>query len=71
MAALNALVEKGNSVIIVEHNLEVIKSADWVIELGSEGGEQGGNLCFEGTPEELAKRNDLYTGKYLKEKLES
>ncbi|MDR1983941.1 MAG: excinuclease ABC subunit UvrA [Prevotellaceae bacterium] len=69
MSALNALVEKGHSIIIVEHNLDVIKSADWVIELGLDGGEQGGNLCFEGTPEELAKRNDLYTGKYLKEKL--
>jgi excinuclease ABC subunit A len=71
MSALNALVEKGHSIIVVEHNLDVIKSADWVIDLGIEGGEQGGNLCFTGTPEELAKRDDLFTGKYLKEKIKN
>jgi excinuclease ABC subunit A len=49
--------------------MDVIKSADWVIELGLDGGEHGGNLCFEGTPEDLVKRNDLYTAKYLKEKI--
>jgi excinuclease ABC subunit A len=69
LSALNALVEKGHSIIIVEHNMDVIKSADWIIELGLEGGEQGGNLCFEGRPEELVKRNDLYTAKYLKAKM--
>jgi excinuclease ABC subunit A len=69
LSALNALVEKGHSVVIVEHNMDVIKSADWVIELGADGGEQGGNLCFEGTPEDLVKRNDLYTAKYLKNKI--
>ncbi|MDR2651899.1 MAG: excinuclease ABC subunit UvrA [Prevotellaceae bacterium] len=69
LSALNALVDKGHSIIIVEHNMDVIKSADWIIELGLDGGEQGGNLCFEGTPEELAKRDDLYTAKYLKTKI--
>lgn len=69
LSALNALVEKGHSVVIVEHNMDVIKSADWVIELGTDGGESGGNLCFEGTPEDLIKHNDLYTAKYLKRKI--
>jgi excinuclease ABC subunit A len=66
LSALNALVEKGHSIIIVEHNMDVIKSADWVIELGPDGGERGGNLCFEGTPEQLLQRHDLHTAKYLK-----
>lgn len=65
LSALNALVEKGHSIIIVEHNMDVIKSADWIIELGLDGGEQGGNLCFEGTPEELVKHTHLPTAKYL------
>jgi ABC-type multidrug transport system ATPase subunit len=52
LRAMNALVEKGHSVLVVEHNLEVIKSADWVVDLGPEGGQAGGNLVFEGTPEE-------------------
>jgi excinuclease ABC subunit A len=67
--AINALVEKGHSVLVVEHNMEVIKSADWVIDLGPEGGKEGGNLVFEGTPEDLAKVVGSYTGVYLKEKL--
>jgi excinuclease ABC subunit A len=67
--ALNALVEKGHTVVVVEHNMEVIKSADWLIDLGPEGGEDGGNLVFEGTPEALTKIKKSYTGKYLKEKL--
>ncbi|MBR9922603.1 MAG: excinuclease ABC subunit UvrA [Bacteroidetes bacterium] len=69
--ALNALVENGHSVLIVEHNMEVIKSADWVIDLGPEGGKNGGNLLFQGTPEGLAKEKKSYTAKYLKEKLGS
>ncbi len=69
MEALNALVDRGNSVVLVEHNMDVIKSADWVIDLGPEGGEKGGNLVFEGTPEDLAKCKESYTGQYLKEKL--
>ncbi|MEQ8927082.1 MAG: excinuclease ABC subunit UvrA [Fulvivirga sp.] len=69
LTSMNALVEQGNSVIVIEHNMEVIKSADWVIDLGPEGGENGGNVTFEGTPEEMAKLSDNYTAKYLKEKL--
>lgn len=69
MDSLNALVEKGHSVIVIEHNTEVIKCADRVIDLGPEGGEKGGYLIFEGTPEELAKCEKSYTGKYLRNKL--
>lgn len=69
LKAINALVEKGHSVLVVEHNMEVIKSADWVIDLGPEGGKEGGHLVFEGTPEGLAKVKESYTGKFLKEKL--
>ncbi len=67
--ALNALVEKGHTVLVVEHNMEVIKSADWVIDLGPDGGKNGGHLVFQGTPEELVEVEESYTGKYLKEKL--
>jgi len=69
LKAINALVEKGHSVLVVEHNMEVIKSADWVIDLGPEGGKEGGHLVFEGTPEGLAKVAGSYTGRFLKEKL--
>ncbi len=69
LVAINALVEKGHSVLVVEHNMEVIKSADWVVDLGPEGGKEGGNLVYEGTPEELAKEKKSYTGQYLQEKL--
>ncbi|MCB0556462.1 MAG: excinuclease ABC subunit UvrA, partial [Phaeodactylibacter sp.] len=68
--ALNALVENGHTVLIVEHNMEVIKSADWVIDLGPGGGKEGGKLVFQGTPEELVKVEESYTGAFLKEKLE-
>ncbi|MDL2262383.1 excinuclease ABC subunit UvrA [Bacteroidales bacterium OttesenSCG-928-I21] len=64
---LNSLVNKGNSMIIIEHNLDIIKSADWIIDLGPEGGERGGTITFEGLPEELAKTKNNYTGHYLKE----
>ncbi len=67
--ALNALVEKGHTVLVVEHNLEVIKSADYVIDLGPEGGKEGGHLLHQGTPEDLIKVKGSYTAKYLKEKL--
>ena len=69
LTAINALVEKGHSVLVVEHNMEVIKSADWVIDLGPEGGKEGGNLVFEGTPEDLVGVKGSYTGVYLREKL--
>ena len=67
--ALNALVEKGHTVLVVEHNMEVIKCADWVIDLGPEGGKNGGYLVYEGTPEGLAKIENSYTGQFLKEKI--
>ncbi|MEA3446298.1 MAG: excinuclease ABC subunit UvrA [Bacteroidota bacterium] len=69
LAAFNALIKKGHSILIVEHNMEIIKSCDWVIDLGKEGGEKGGELIFAGTPEDLANCNESYTGKFLKEKL--
>lgn len=69
LKAINALVEKGHSVLVVEHNMEVIKSADWVIDLGPEGGKEGGYLVFEGVPEDLVLVKESYTGQYLKEKL--
>lgn len=65
----NALIEKGHTVIIIEHNMDVIKCADWVIDLGAEGGDKGGHLVFEGTPEGLAKCKESYTGQFLVEKL--
>ena len=69
LKALNALIAKGHTVIIIEHNLEVIKCADHVIDIGPEGGENGGNVVFEGTPEELVNCECSYTGKFLKNKL--
>ncbi len=67
--AFQELIGKGHSLIIIEHNLEVIKSADWIIDLGPEGGELGGEIVFEGTPEELAKHPTSYTGKFLSSKI--
>lgn len=67
--ALNALIEQGHTVLIVEHNMEIIKSADWVIDLGPDGGKGGGELLFEGRPEDLVNVKRSYTGHYLKEKL--
>lgn len=69
LKAFEALIDNGHSILVIEHNPEIIKSADWLIDLGPEGGEKGGNLVFEGTPEELVKYKDSYTGKFLKEKL--
>lgn len=67
--AFNGLIERGHSVIVIEHNMEVIKCADWIIDLGPVGGENGGNILFEGTPENLAKEKDNSTGEFLKQKL--
>ncbi|MFT6826897.1 MAG: excinuclease ABC subunit A [Roseivirga sp.] len=67
MKAINALIEQGNSVIIIEHNTEVIKLADWIIDLGPEGGHKGGKVTFTGTPEEMVKLKDNHTAKYLAE----
>jgi len=69
LSVLNRLVDKGNTVLVIEHNLDVIKSADHVIDLGPEGGDGGGDLLAVGTPEEVAKAKTSYTGKYLKEML--
>jgi len=62
---LHALVERGNTVIVIEHNLDVVKTADWVVDLGPEGGARGGELVAEGTPEQVAKSGRSATGKYL------
>ncbi|OYU96016.1 MAG: excinuclease ABC subunit A [Bacteroidetes bacterium B1(2017)] len=66
-----ALLDQGHTLLVIEHNMDVIKCADWIIDLGPEAGTTGGNLVFEGTPEDLIKVNESYTGKYLKEKLSS
>ena len=69
LEVLHALVEQGNSVVVIEHNLEVIKTADWVLDLGPEGGDKGGEVVAEGTPEQVAQEPRSYTGGYLKELL--
>jgi excinuclease ABC subunit A len=69
LEVFDALVSRGHSIIVVEHNIEVIKCADWVIDLGPGGGEHGGQLVFAGTPEALAQCAASYTGKYLSGKL--
>ena len=69
LKVLNKLVEKGNTVVVIEHNLDVIKSADWIIDLGPEGGNGGGEIIAEGTPEEVSKIKKSYTGHYLKKEL--
>ncbi len=65
LEVLHALVEQGNSVVVIEHNLEVIKTADWLVDLGPEGGDKGGEIVAEGTPEQVAKEPRSYTGRYL------
>ena len=70
LEVLHALVEQGNSVVVIEHNLDVIKTADWIIDLGPEGGVKGGEIVAEGTPEEVARNPRSYTGRYLKPLLE-
>ena len=67
---LQRLVDKGNSILVIEHNLDVIRCADWVIDLGPEGGDKGGEVIAVGTPEDVAKNKKSYTGKYLKQVLE-
>jgi excinuclease ABC subunit A len=67
--AFNTLIEKGHSIIVIEHHHDIIKVADWVIDMGPEGGDQGGNVVFAGTPENLVKCTNSYTGKFLKAKL--
>lgn len=69
LSALNRLIAKGHSVLIIEHNLDVAKSADWIIDVGPEGGENGGNIVACGTPEQIVANTNSYTGQYLKPKL--
>ncbi|WP_095072992.1 excinuclease ABC subunit UvrA [Tenacibaculum jejuense] len=71
LASFNALIEKGHSIIVIEHNIDLIKCADHIIDLGIEGGKKGGNLIFEGTPEGLTKENQSLTGIFIKEKLKN
>jgi excinuclease ABC subunit A len=66
LQVLQKLVDKGNTVVVIEHNLDVIKHADWIIDLGPEGGEQGGQIVATGTPEEVAQNERSYTGQFLK-----
>ena len=69
LSCFNKLIEKGHSIICIEHNMDVIKCADWIIDLGPEGGENGGQIIFEGTPDKIIHHPNSLTGKYLKEKL--
>jgi excinuclease ABC subunit A len=66
---INTIIDKGNSVLVIEHNLDVIKVSDYIIDIGKEGGETGGFLVCNGTPEELVKCKDSYTAKFLKKEL--
>ena len=68
LKSFDALIEQGNTIIVIEHNMDVIKCADWVIDIGPEGGDNGGQVIFEGMPENLIREKDSYTGKFLKER---
>jgi excinuclease ABC subunit A len=69
LAVLNRLVDAGNTVVVVEHHLDVIKTADWIVDLGPEGGDAGGEVIAEGTPEQVAQVDGSYTGKFLRDLL--
>jgi excinuclease ABC subunit A len=69
MDVIQKLVDKGNTVLIIEHNMDVIKLADYIIDIGKEGGKCGGKVLCKGTPEEIIKNKESYTAKYLKEEL--
>lgn len=69
LAAFNALIEQGHSIVVIEHNLDVIKTADWIIDLGPDGGKEGGEVVYQGVPEEIIKTKRSHTGAFLKEKL--
>ncbi|MBA4311974.1 MAG: excinuclease ABC subunit UvrA [Chlorobiaceae bacterium] len=69
LSVLNKLVDKGNTVLVIEHNMDVIKTADWIIDLGPEGGDEGGYIIAEGTPEDVSKNKQSYTGQFLKREL--
>ena len=66
---LNRLKDQGNTIVVIEHNLDVVKTADWIIDLGPEGGSDGGNIVASGTPEEIVKVNQSFTGQFLKKML--
>jgi excinuclease ABC subunit A len=66
---LAKLIDSGNTVVVIEHNLDVIKTADWIIDLGPEGGDRGGSIVAEGTPEDVAAVKESYTGQFLKKVL--
>jgi excinuclease ABC subunit A len=66
LEVLHELVDNGNTVVVIEHNLEVVKTSDWIVDLGPEGGDNGGEIVAQGTPEEVAKVARSYTGQYLK-----
>jgi len=70
MDVIQRLVDKGNSVLVIEHNLDVIRCADWIVDLGPEGGDKGGEIVVTGTPEEVAEHPTSHTGRYLKQVLE-
>ena len=69
LSVLNRLVDQGNTVLIIEHNLDVIKIADWIIDLGPEGGDAGGEVVATGTPEDILKARASHTGRYLKKRI--
>ncbi|MBQ0735403.1 excinuclease ABC subunit UvrA [Aquimarina celericrescens] len=69
LKSFNELIDKGHSIVVIEHNLDLVKCADYIIDLGPEGGKNGGNIVAQGTPEEISKNKKSYTGRYLKEKL--
>jgi excinuclease ABC subunit A len=68
LKSFDALIEQGNTIIVIEHNMDVIKCADWIIDIGPEGGDRGGNVVFEGIPEDLILKKGSYTGGFLKER---
>ena len=66
---LHRLTDAGNTVIVIEHNMDVIKTADWIVDLGPEGGDEGGHIVAQGTPEEVAQKEESYTAKFLRQVL--
>jgi excinuclease UvrABC ATPase subunit len=71
LAIMDRLVDGGNSVIVIEHNLDVVKNADWVIDLGPEGGDRGGTVVFQGTPAQLLSARGSLTGEYLRRQIDN
>jgi excinuclease ABC subunit A len=69
LKAFNALIEKGHSVVVIEHNMDLVKCADYIIDIGPGGGIYGGNIVAKGTPEEIVKSKESFTAQYLKDKL--